>query len=101
MSIPIGDELKVFAGKILDEIQSTAGDAWLAWSPEDRALALRCAQRAARIAVLSAAGQDMAQERADVTAQMANLSSAAAGSLNEGIWDIVGRLLRLGASTLL
>jgi hypothetical protein len=93
-------ELDVLGDKLLTELRGAVGDSWNSWTPEEKLLVQRCAQRAARIAVMAAAGKDVSADKLGVDAQLANIKAAVAGSVASTVWEIAQRLLKTAVAVL-
>jgi len=75
--------------KILDEIKSIAKTAWDSWTDLEKALVMSCARDSVTLMVRAAAGEDVAAEKRQITAQLANIKVAALGTASQILWNAV------------
>lgn len=94
-------EWKELASKILEDTKAAIGAEWGSYTDEEKALVERCTARAAYVTVTAVGGIVDTVEKAKVDAQMANIGSAAAGSLVKVLWNVVANILGAAASALL
>ena len=94
-------EVDSLAGKIAVELRKAAKDAFDSWTPAERALVNLCTLDAAKLAIKASAGQDVAPEKIQIDAQLANIKVAGEESISGTLWNVVAGVLKIGASILL
>jgi hypothetical protein len=95
------DFAKEFGKKIWDDLKPKVKDALDKWTPDEQLLVQKCAQDAAKIAVMAAAGVDIGPEKAQIDAQLANVKVAGEQAVTKTFWVVVSQVLKIAAAVLL
>jgi len=91
---------KEFGAKVWADLQKKVGDAIDEWTPEEKDLIQKCAQDAAKVALMATAGVDIGPEKAQISAQLENIKVAGRGAVTKVFWTVVGNLVKIAATAL-
>lgn len=95
------DFAKEFGKKVWEDLKPRVSkDALDKWTADEQLLVQQCAQDAAKIAVMAAAGVDIGPEKAEIDAQLANIKVAGEQSVAKTFWVVVVQVLKVAVAAL-
>lgn len=94
------DLIHEFGKKVWSDLLKKVKDKADDWTPEEQTLIQECAQDASRVALMATAGIDIAPEKAQIDAQLANIKVAGEGAVTEVFWAVVANLVKVAATVL-
>lgn len=94
------DFAKEFGAKVWADLKPKVKDALDKWTADEQLLVQQCAQDAAKIAVMAAAGVDIGPEKAQIDAQLANIKIAGEQAVTKTFWVVVAQIVKVAAALL-
>jgi hypothetical protein len=89
-----------FGKRVWEELKPKIKDALEKWTPEEQLLVQQCAQDAAKIALMAAAGVDVKPEKAQIDAQLQNIKVAGEQAVTRTFWVVVAQILKVASAVL-
>jgi hypothetical protein len=94
------DLIQEFGKKVWDDLKTKLKDSIDKWTPEEQLLVQQCAQDAAKIALMAAAGVDVGPEKAQISAQLQNIKVASEQAVTKTFWVVVAQILKVASAVL-